>query len=104
MPDTASARTALNIEGELTIYTAAETKERIVAALAADSALDIDLSQVGEIDSAGLQLLIMAQRAAKALGRDVALVNHSTAVRECLELCNMSAVSGDSSAAPAAQE
>ena len=103
MSETAAARGALNIEGELTIYTAAETTERITAALAADSALDIDLSQVGEIDSAGLQLLIMAQRAAKALGRDVALVNHSTAVRECLELCNMTAALGDKSA-PAAQE
>lgn len=99
----------LRIEGELTIYTAAETKERIVGALAAGSALEIDLSQVGEIDTAGLQLLILAKREAAARGASVALIHHSSAVLECFELCNMTAVLGAAAdnaagAAPTAQE
>ena len=53
----------LHIEGELTIYTAAETKARLLPLLAQCIDLEIDLSQVNEMDSAGLQLLILAKRA-----------------------------------------
>jgi len=106
MNEAATARASLRIEGELTIYTAADTKTRLVEALAAaDRGLDIDLAEVSEIDSAGLQLLLLAKREAAARGGEVALVNHSAAVLECFDLCNMTATFGDQVViAAAAQE
>lgn len=97
----AAAAAPLRIEGEMTIYTAAELKERIVAALAADS-VAIDLAQVGEIDSAGLQLLLLAQRETAAAGKSLALHNPSGAVLECLDLCALRA--GFAASIVAAQE
>ncbi len=45
----------LSISEDLTIYHALEHKERLIAALDAGDGLELDLSQVGEIDTAGLQ-------------------------------------------------
>jgi anti-sigma B factor antagonist len=92
----------LPIEGELTIYTAADLKVKIVTAFAAEQPIEIDLSQVDEIDSAGLQLLILAKREAAAAGRALSLVKHSQAVVECLDMCNLTTEFGDQMILPAA--
>jgi anti-sigma B factor antagonist len=91
----AAAPQQLRIEGEMTIYTAAELKGKIVAALNETDALEIDLSQVSEIDTSGLQLLLLAKREAALLGKTAALVGHSHAVIECMDLCNVTASFGD---------
>lgn len=82
-------------EGEMTIYTAAEYKTRLVAALEQCQELEIDLSQVNEIDTAGLQLLILAKRECTARNCSLHLVGHSPAVMDVLDLCNMTAFFGD---------
>jgi anti-anti-sigma factor len=87
--------TTLRIEGELTIYRAAELKQTLLAAVAANEAVDVDLSQVSEFDSAGLQLLLLAKREAGATGRTLRLVDHSPAVVEVLELFDLAAHFGD---------
>jgi anti-anti-sigma factor len=92
----------LPIEGELTIYTAAELKSKIVAAFAAGQPIEIDLSLVDEIDSAGLQLLILAKREAAAADKPISLVKHSQAVLECLDMCNLTTEFGDQVILPAA--
>lgn len=85
----------LLIEGELTIYTASELKGRLLEALESQESLLIDLSQVSEIDTAGLQLLLMVRREAGERGVSVVFAGHSHAVTECLELCNLSTVLGE---------
>uniref|UniRef100_UPI00051C7B7F STAS domain-containing protein n=1 Tax=Aeromonas finlandensis TaxID=1543375 RepID=UPI00051C7B7F len=50
---------------------------------------------VSEIDSAGLQLLLVAKKTALQQGSSLALVWHSNAVLELLELCQLSAFFGD---------
>lgn len=85
----------LRPEGEMTIYTAAEYKTRLGAALEQCQELEIDLSQVSEIDTAGLQLLILAKRECMARTCSLHLVGHSQAVMEVLDLCNMTAFFGD---------
>ncbi|NKI97315.1 STAS domain-containing protein [Rhizobacter sp. SG703] len=85
----------LRIEGELTIYRAAELKQTLLAAVAANPAVEVDLSQVSEFDSAGLQLLLLAKREAGAAGRTLRLVDHSPAVVEVLELFDLAAHFGD---------
>ena len=49
---------------ELTIQTAAENKAVIVAALGWGTDIEIDLGKVTEIDTAGIQLLLLAKREA----------------------------------------
>ncbi len=83
------------IEGELNIYTASEWKQRLDALLGQDGGLELDLGAVQELDTAGLQLLIMAKKEASARGRQLLLSNHSPAVLEVFELCGVAAFFGD---------
>lgn len=83
------------IEGELTIYEAAEFKEPMLAALAQHPEVDFDLAGVQEIDAAGLQLLILAKREAKASGHSLKLSNHSQPVLDIFDLCDLFHFFGD---------
>ncbi len=73
----------LRIDGEMTIFRAAELKQQLMAepGLAA-----IDLSGVTEIDTAGLQLLLMVQQAAQARQATLTLIQPSAAVVELIDL------------------
>lgn len=82
-------------ETEMTIYHAAALKGVLLAEVEACKELEVDLSNVVEIDSAGLQLLIMAKREAQIRGHQLRLVNHSPAVVEVLDLCNLVSFFGD---------
>lgn len=88
----------LRITGDLTIYRAAELKQALLAELtqlANPAPLEIDLSGVTEIDTAGLQLLMLAKKTAQAQQRELRLVAHSPAVTEVFELLNLAAYFGD---------
>lgn len=80
---------------DLTIYTAQEARASLLDALKVGDALELDLSHVGEMDSAGLQLLIMAKRESERLGRVMRIVAHSPAVRQTIDFCNLAAYFGD---------
>lgn len=77
----------LRIEGELSIFRAAELKQ---ALLCEPQPTEVDLSGVTEIDTAGLQLLMLAKRTAQAAKRELRLVGHSAAVIDVFELLNVS--------------
>ena len=85
----------LVIVEDMTIYNALDQKNRLVAALDGADGLELDLSQVAEIDSAGLQLLILAKREAARLDKRMSIVAHSPAVRQTLDFCNLTAFFGD---------
>jgi len=86
----------LALDGELSIYRAAELKPVLLQALAkAEGGLEVDLSAVTEFDTAGLQLLMLAKQQAAALQRELHLVNHSPPVLEVFELLNVAAFFGD---------
>ncbi len=82
----------LKIEGELTIFRAMELKP---AMLPTPPLTDIDLSGVTDLDTAGLQLLMLAKKTALAENRELRLVGHSPAVLEVFELLNVAAYFGD---------
>jgi anti-anti-sigma factor len=82
----------LRIEGEFTIFRAMELKPVLLAEPAVDQ---IDLSGVTDLDTAGLQLLMLAKKAALAKQRDLRLVGHSPAVLDVFELLNVAAYFGD---------
>lgn len=78
----------LRIEGELSIFRAAELKPVLLPPAALT---EIDLSGVTEIDTAGLQLLLLARRAAQAQGQALRLVATSPTVDELFTLLNVAA-------------
>lgn len=87
-----SAPNTLHIEGELTIFRAMELKPALLQTPPLD---DIDLSGVTEIDTAGVQLLMLAKKTALADKRNLKLVAHSPAVIDVFELLNVAAYFGD---------
>ena len=93
--ETPMTQVDLRIEGELSIYRADELKHALVEPLQAGVCLVVNLAAVSELDTCGLQLLMLAKRTAKAVGAQLQLVGHSPAVIEVFELLNMAAFFGD---------
>jgi anti-anti-sigma factor len=95
--------TTLAIEGELTIYRAAELRQALLAALGdgAGGDLEIDLAAVTEFDSAGVQLLMAARKSAAARGRALRLVHHSPAVLDAFAVLDLAGHFGDPLTPPA---
>lgn len=90
-----SKAAALRIEGEMSIYRAAELKATLLAPLEQDGALEVDLSGVTELDTAGVQLLMLAKNTAREKQSELRLIGHSAAVLEVFELLNLAAYFGD---------
>lgn len=85
----------LTIVGEMTIYQAAQQHGEIQAALREQGRLEINLAGVTELDTAGVQVLMMAKRTAQAGGHSLHLVAHSPAVQEVFELLRVASFFGD---------
>jgi len=83
----------LMLDGPLTVYHAGALTTRLQAALrqADGERLELDLTQVSEIDTAGLQLLLLAQRESQRLQRSLHIVGISEAVREVVNFCRLAA-------------
>ena len=79
---------------DLTIYHALEHKDALLDALSTTDELLLDLAQVGQIDSAGLQLLILLSKEAQRAGKSVRFIAPSQAVSDVIELCNLAAEFG----------
>jgi len=93
----------LSLIDDLTIYHALEQKTMLLDALGDADELELDLTQVDEIDSAGLQLLILLKKEAQRRGKSVHIVAHSPAVRSVIDFCNLAAELGDPLLIPAAE-
>lgn len=93
----------LAITEDMTIYNAAAQKQRLLEALGTAERIELDLSAVGEIDTAGFQLLVLIKREARRLDKEAQIVAHSEAVREVLDFYNMAAAFGDPLLIPAAK-
>jgi anti-anti-sigma factor len=94
----------LSLDQDLTIYHALEQKNHLLDALAATDELELDLLQVGEIDTAGLQLLILLKKEAQRAGKSVRIVAHGQAVSAVIDFCNLAAEFGDPLIIPARQD
>lgn len=81
--------------GEMTIYHAAEIKGELLPCLDCGTEVEIDLSDVSEMDTAGFQLLLLLKREAANTGKLLRLVAHSPATLEVLDLFNMASHFGD---------
>lgn len=95
-------RCRLRVEDELTIYAVAGLKQPMLEPLGRAAEIEVDLGQVSEIDSAGLQLLVLLKREAIATGKRVGFSGHSPAVIRLLDLYNLAGYFGDPLVIPAA--
>ena len=84
-----AVRQHLRPVGELTVQTAAESKNSLLSALQTGSGIDLDLSGVSELDTAGLQLLLLLKREAEHLGKPLNVITPSAAVLEVLQLTRL---------------
>jgi len=85
----------LELTGEVTIYRAAALKAEVLAAVAGCTQLEINLAAVTEIDTTGVQLLLLAKRDMAAQGGQLHLVGHAAPVVEAMDLYGLSAHFGD---------
>ena len=81
----------LVVEGDLGIASARDLRDRLLAAFDQGAAVEVDLSQVTEIDSAGIQLLVAAQREALVRNKTLRMVDSSPPVQDILKLCELGA-------------
>jgi len=79
-------RCIIHIEQEMNIYTAASLKEPLLAPLSKSRELVLNLNHVSDMDTSGVQLLLLMHR--EAIRQHVALhiLEMSAAVREVLSL------------------
>jgi len=88
-------KSVMRIDGEISIYRAAELKQVLLTSLEQTQELELDLAAVTELDTAGVQILMLVKRQALATQRKLHLVAHSPAVLEVFELLNLAAHFGD---------
>lgn len=79
----------------MTIYDAGEIKAQLLPILAKPGDIEIDLSRVNDMDSAGLQILMLIKRELTQRGDNLSLSSHSRAVLDVFELCNLASYFGD---------
>jgi anti-anti-sigma factor len=90
-----SAPLVVYVEGEMTIYRAVELKQTLLEAIVESGAVEFELSKVSELDSAGVQLLMLAKRTAQSRHSQMRLVAPSPAVLDVLDLLNLASYFDD---------
>lgn len=86
--------------GEFTIFTASEQKAKLLDLLrqmeeTQQRIAEISLAHITEIDTAGLQLLLLAKREAASAQKQLVFVGHSDAVLDLLQLSDLTGQLGD---------
>lgn len=81
-----SGAVRLAIDGEMTIYGVSELKTALLNGLLCTPMLELDLKDVTAIDSAGLQLLLLARKEAGLMNKTVRIAAMSRAVENILEV------------------
>jgi anti-sigma B factor antagonist len=91
----AGGRCKALVRGNMTIYEAAADKPALLEALAKAKDLEIDLSAVTEMDTAGLQLLVLVKRESLKTGKRLSLTGHSESSVDVLDRYGLAPYFGD---------
>lgn len=91
----------LMLDGAMTIYNAVDIKSQLMTAVQQSQMLELDLSGVTEMDTAGFQLLVLAKRESLQADHKLRIVAHSDPVREIIEFYGMTGFFGDPMVIPA---
>lgn len=93
--------THLHIDDEMTIYSASTLKDELLNQLESSKDLEVSLQDVSEMDSAGLQIMLVMRDQAQKAGKNLRFVHHSAAVIDVIETLNLAAHFGDPIVMPA---
>ncbi|HZT62225.1 MAG TPA: STAS domain-containing protein [Burkholderiales bacterium] len=93
--ETSAGRCKAVVQGNMTIYEAAADKTALLGALADATEIEIDLSSVAEMDTAGLQVLILVKRESLQARKPLRLTGHSEASLDVLDRYNLAGYFGD---------
>ena len=85
----------VRLEGEFTIFQASEYKQPLLDCVHKAPELEVDLAWVEEIDTAGVQLMLLLKREAVRLGHEVVFSHHSHAVLDVINLLHLTGPLGD---------
>jgi len=78
------------VQGDLTIQSASEQKSRLLPVFrTAYSVIELDLGQVNEIDTSGVQLLLLGCQITVTMGGSLRLTNVGPQVASILDLFNL---------------
>lgn len=85
----------LRLQGQLTIYSARIFYTAVIGSLEQATVLEIDLSGISDIDSAGVQILMALKRKAVALKKELRLLKHSPVVLSVFDLYGLAGFFAD---------
>ena len=84
--------TTLRLSGECTIYHAASAKDALLGdSKGFDKTVQLHLEQISEIDTAGVQLLLMLQKCVQQAGGTLRLQSSNATVDQVLRIFNLPA-------------
>ncbi len=89
------ATVRLSMQGGLNIYEATALKQALVDAVHQHDRVELDLSAVDDLDTAGVQLLMLAKQESLRQQHELHIVAHSEAVVSVFEFLNLAAFFGD---------
>jgi ABC-type transporter Mla MlaB component len=78
-------KSVIKIEGDLLVSTVADAKPDLVAILEKGDDIFLDLGEIGEVDTGGVQLLLMIRTSAMNRGKRFAALAQSASIRAMLE-------------------
>ena len=85
----------IEVSGDMTIYEAGEIRELFNNAIANNDSINVNLSNVSEIDSSGIQLMVALKKKAASEDKTVSFISHSSAVVGLLDLFDLTSLFGD---------
>lgn len=82
-------KTIFNISGELTIYTVQEYKDVILDKFTLNKKIDVDLSDIDEIDMSGLQLLSMLFKESDSNGIEINITSLNDVSHDAIKISQL---------------
>lgn len=89
------ASTTVSCRGRLTIYTVRKVRDTLEAIVREGRPITLDMGQVVDIDTAGIQLLMALKRHYGIQGIDLSIRNHSPILISVLDLYGLAGYFGD---------
>ena len=81
--------TEITISGELTIYEARAFYEQHIKSITSQQQMNINLVKLTEIDTAGIQVLIMLMKFATEQGAQIQMIHLSSAIKQYSKMFNL---------------
>jgi anti-anti-sigma factor len=90
--DLAGEKLVMALEGRLDTTTAPELQEQLIPEFDKAKHIELDFQQLVYVSSAGLRVLLLGEKTAKAKGAAMSLVNVSPEIQEIFEMTGFSEV------------